>query len=145
MTRPLGIIINLKIHIHGIPYISTFTVLKNNVVDYNYFMLLRRPWLRDAKVIRGWGNNVIIIKGNGTIKTISINRKLGTKTKRPQELVCYDLMDRLTNEKEDLIFEIQPKLFLIGTITLSKETIALLSVGVSKIKSTKEFNPEQGT
>jgi hypothetical protein len=108
-------------------------------------MLLRRPWLRDAKVIRGWGNNVIIIKGNGTIKTISINRKLGAKTKRPQELVCYDLMDRLTNEKEDLIFEIQPKLFLIGTITLSKETIALLSVGVSKIKSTKEFNPEQGT
>jgi len=43
MTRPLGIIINLKIHIHGIPYIATFTVLKNNVVDFSYFMLLRRP------------------------------------------------------------------------------------------------------
>ncbi len=33
MTRPLGIIRNLKIHINGIPYIVTFTILKNIVVD----------------------------------------------------------------------------------------------------------------
>jgi hypothetical protein len=50
MTKPLGIIRNLKIHIHGIPYIATFTVLKNNAIDSNYSMLLRRSWLRDAKV-----------------------------------------------------------------------------------------------
>ncbi len=49
MTRPLRIIINLKIHTHGIPYIATFIVLKKNVVDFNYYMLLRRPWLIDAK------------------------------------------------------------------------------------------------
>ncbi len=48
MSRPLGII--KKIHIHGIPYIATFTVLKNSVVDFNYFMLLKKPWIRDAKV-----------------------------------------------------------------------------------------------
>jgi hypothetical protein len=29
-------------------------------------------------------------------------------------------MEGLTNEEEDLIFEIEPKLFSIGTITLSK-------------------------
>jgi hypothetical protein len=50
MTRPLGIIKILKIHMHGIPYITTFIVLKNNVVDFNYFMLIGRPWLIDAKV-----------------------------------------------------------------------------------------------
>jgi hypothetical protein len=50
MTRPLGIIKNLRIHIHGIPYVATFIILKNNVVDFNYSMLLGRPWLRDAKV-----------------------------------------------------------------------------------------------
>jgi hypothetical protein len=50
MTRPLKIIKNLNIHIHGIPYMATFIVLKNNVVDSNYSMLLRRPWLIDAKV-----------------------------------------------------------------------------------------------
>jgi hypothetical protein len=43
MTRPLGIIKNLKIHIHGIPYIATFTILKNNLVNYSYFMLIRKP------------------------------------------------------------------------------------------------------
>jgi hypothetical protein len=50
MIKPLRIIKNLNIHIHGIPYIATFTVLKNNVVDSSYSMLLGKPWLRDAKV-----------------------------------------------------------------------------------------------
>jgi hypothetical protein len=50
MTKPLGIIKNLKIHIHGILYIATFVVLKNNVVDSSYFMLLGKPWFKDAKV-----------------------------------------------------------------------------------------------
>ncbi len=39
-TKLLGIIRNLKIHIHGIPYVATFTMIKNCVVDYNYSMLL---------------------------------------------------------------------------------------------------------
>jgi hypothetical protein len=43
MTRPLGIIRNLKIHIHGIPYVATFIVLQNNAIDSNYSMLLGRP------------------------------------------------------------------------------------------------------
>jgi hypothetical protein len=67
MTKPLGIIKNLKIHIHGIPYVTTFIVLQNNVVHFSYYMLLKRPWLIDAKVRCDWGNNVIIIQGNGTI------------------------------------------------------------------------------
>jgi hypothetical protein len=43
MTKPLGIIKNLKIQIHGIPYVVAFTVLQNNVVDSNYSMLLGKP------------------------------------------------------------------------------------------------------
>jgi len=46
---------------------------------------------------------------NGMIITKSINKKLGTKTRRP--LVYYDLMEGLKDEEEDLIFEIEPKLF----------------------------------
>ncbi len=53
MTKPLGIIKNLKIHINGIPYIATFIIWKNSVVG--------RPWLKDAKVTHDWGNNVITI------------------------------------------------------------------------------------
>jgi hypothetical protein len=50
ITEPLIIINFLKIHIHGIPYVTTFIVLQNSVVDSNYFMLLGRPWLIYAKV-----------------------------------------------------------------------------------------------
>ncbi len=62
--------------IHGIPYIATFIALKNSVVNSNYSLLLGRPWLRDAKVTHDWGNNVITVQGNGTIRTILVNRKL---------------------------------------------------------------------
>jgi hypothetical protein len=77
MTKPLGIIRNLTIHVHGIPYIATFTVLKNNEVDSIYSMLLIKLWLRDAKVTHDWGNNVIIVQGNEIVRTISINKKWG--------------------------------------------------------------------
>jgi hypothetical protein len=49
-------------------------------------MLIKRPWLIDTKVTHDWGNNVIIVQGNGIIKTISINKKLGVETKRPKNL-----------------------------------------------------------
>ncbi len=52
IIKPLRIIKNLKIHIHGMPYVTTFIVLQNNVVDFSYYMLLGRPWLIDAKVTR---------------------------------------------------------------------------------------------
>ncbi len=142
IIRPLRIIRNLKIHIHGTPCITTFIVLKTNVVDFNCSMLLGKVWLRNAKVTHDWGNNVITIQGNGIVRTILVNRKLGIKTKRPQVLVCYDLLQRLTYE-EDLIFETKPKLLSIGTITFLQEMVSPLNVRISKIKSTKESNSKQ--
>jgi hypothetical protein len=56
---------------------------------------------------------------------------LGVETRRPQIFVCYDLIQRLTNEKEDLILETKPKLFSVSTIAFPEETISLLSVGIS--------------
>jgi len=110
------------------------------VVDSSYSMLLRKPWLRYATVTHDWGINVITVQGNGTIKTILVNRKLGVKTRRPQVHVCYELMQRLIGEEEDLIFETKPELFSIGTITLLEEIISLLNVEISKIKNTKKFD-----
>jgi len=49
-TKLVGLIKDLNIYVHGIPYITMFTVLKNSLVDFNYSMLLGRPWLRDAKM-----------------------------------------------------------------------------------------------
>jgi len=62
MIGLLIIIINLKIHIHGIPYIATFIVLKNIVVDSNYYMLLGRPWFKYAKVPHDWGTMSLLLK-----------------------------------------------------------------------------------
>jgi hypothetical protein len=145
MTKPLGITKKLKIHMNVIPYIATFIVSKNNVVYSSYSILLRRPWLRNAKVTRDWGHNVITIEGNGKIETILINGKLVAKTRRPQVFVCYHLMEGLVDEEEDLIFETKPKLLSISTIILSEEIISLLSVGVLKIKSIEEFDLKQRT
>jgi hypothetical protein len=50
MTKPLRIIRNLKIHIHGIPYIATIIIMQKNVVDSNYSMLLGKPWLINGEV-----------------------------------------------------------------------------------------------
>jgi hypothetical protein len=66
---------------------------------------------------------VIIIQNNGTFKTISVNKKLGAKIKKPQILICYDLIEGLINEEEDLIFEIEPKLLSIGIITILNDFI----------------------
>jgi hypothetical protein len=49
-TKPVGLIRDLKIYVHGIPCITTFIVLQNSVVDFNYSMLLGRPWLKDVKM-----------------------------------------------------------------------------------------------
>ncbi len=49
-TKPIGMIKDLSMYVHGIPYISTFTILQSIVVDSSYSMLLYRPWLKDVKV-----------------------------------------------------------------------------------------------
>jgi hypothetical protein len=50
IAKPLGLIKDLKILVHGIPYAVTIIVIHSNVLDFSYFMLLGRPWLRDVKV-----------------------------------------------------------------------------------------------
>jgi hypothetical protein len=72
--------------------------MQNNVVDFCYSMLLGRHWLKDVKVTHEWGHNVNIVQGNGTIITISINKKLGVKTRSPQVLVCFNLLEGLIDE-----------------------------------------------
>ena len=51
IAKPTGLLRDVKIHIHGIPYIVTFTVIDCQTIKSDYSMLLSRPWLRNAKVI----------------------------------------------------------------------------------------------
>ncbi len=70
---------------------------------------------------------------------------MGAENRKPQVFVCYDLMEGLTNEEEDLIFKIDLEFLSIGTITILEEAISLLSIGMLKIKINEETDPQQGT
>ncbi len=61
----------------------------------------------------------------------------------PQILIYYDLLEGLTNEEEDMIFEIELELFSIGIIITSDETISLLNIGLLDIKINEEYDPKQ--
>jgi hypothetical protein len=61
IAKPLGLIRDLKIFVHGIPYTITFNVINNSVLEYSCSMLLRCPWLKDAKVSHDWGTNIVTI------------------------------------------------------------------------------------
>ncbi len=104
----MGLIRDMKIYVHGILYITTFIVLQNSVVDFNYSMLLGRPWLKDAKVAHDWGNNIVTIQGNGTIKTIIVTKHLGGEVRRPKVLMCYDYHNGITYEENNIIFATKP-------------------------------------
>jgi hypothetical protein len=83
IAKPLGLIRDLRILVHGIPYAVTFIVIQNNVLNSSYFMLLGHPWLRDAKMSHDWGNNIITIQGACTVRTILVTKKFGAPTKHP--------------------------------------------------------------
>jgi hypothetical protein len=87
---------------------------------------------------------VIIVQSNGTVRIMLINKKLGAETRRPQVLVYYDMMEGLIDEEEDLIFEIEPKLFSISIINILDEKISLLNVAVTKVRINGESELEQG-
>jgi hypothetical protein len=82
-TKPVGLIKDLNIYVHGIPYITTFILFQNNVVDSSYSMLLGEPWLKDVKMAHDWGTDIVTIQGNGTIKTIIVTKHLGGEVRRP--------------------------------------------------------------
>jgi hypothetical protein len=84
ITKPLGLIKDIKILVHGLPCAMTFTIIHNSVLDSSYSMLLGCPWLRDVEVSHDWGNNIIIIQGVDIIRTIPTTKKLGAPTKHPK-------------------------------------------------------------
>jgi hypothetical protein len=75
-TKLVVLIRDLKIYVHDIPYITTFILLQNNVVDFSYSMLLGRPWLKNAKMAHGGGSNIVTIQGNGIVKTTIITKHM---------------------------------------------------------------------
>ncbi len=107
-TTKLGLIKYLKIYVHDILYIITFTMFENSVVDFSYSILLERPRLRNDKMAHDWGSNIITIQGNGTIRTIIVTKHLGGEIGRLEVFLCYDYQNGITNEEENIIFITKP-------------------------------------
>ena len=116
IAKPTGLLRDVKIHIHGIPYIVTLTVIDCQTIKSDYSMLLGRPWLRNAKVIHDWANDQVQIMGNGTVKTVKINRQLGYEAVTPHALVCYNFVEGITDDEETILLAVDPTLQLVGTI-----------------------------
>ncbi len=86
----MGLIKDLKIYVHDIPYITMFIIFQNSVVDSNYSMLLGKPRLRDVKVAHDWGSNIVTIQGHRIVITIIVTKHLEGEVRRPEVLLCYD-------------------------------------------------------
>jgi hypothetical protein len=98
-------------------------------------MLLSQPWLYNSRVTHGWGNNLITIESNGMVQTIVVTKHLDSNTKRPKVLLCYDLMEGVTDEEEEIIFATKPNLFTFGTITLSEPKILNATIFGAKVNT----------
>jgi hypothetical protein len=105
------------------------------MVDFNYSMLLGRPWLRNTEVTHDWGSNIVTIQGNETVRIIIITKHLGGEIRRPEVLLCYDYQNGITNEDEDIIFVTKLELFSIGTISLLEtiQSMKTINVGIMDI------------
>ncbi len=135
ITKPIGLIKDLKIHIHGIPYIVTFIVMKNNVLDSSCSMLRGQPWLHNPHVTHDWGNNLITIESNGMVQTIVVTKHSDSNTKYLEVLLCYDMMEGVTNEEEEILFATKSNLFTLGTITLLELKIFNATIFGAKVNT----------
>ncbi len=52
--KQVGLVNDIKIHIHGIPYIFYFIVVNNNVTDVSFYMLLAWGGHYSKKVKYTW-------------------------------------------------------------------------------------------
>ena len=116
IAKPTGLLKDVKIHIHGIPYIVTLTVIDCQTIKSDYSMLLGRFWLRNAKVIHDWANDQVQIMGNGTVKTVKINCQLGYEAVTPHALVCYNFAEGIIDDEETILLAADSTLQPVGTI-----------------------------
>jgi hypothetical protein len=95
-------------------------------------MLLGQPWLCNAHVIHHWENNLITIKGNGMVRTIAVTKHLDNNTKN-LKVLCYDLMEGVIEEEEEIFFYNRLEFVTFETITLPKPKRLNVKVGIKDL------------
>jgi hypothetical protein len=82
---------------------------------------------------------LITIEGNGTVRTTVITKHLDGNTKQRKVLFCYDFMNGVIVEEEEVLLQVESDLFTIGTITLSELKMGTL------VLTTEVFGVDFGT
>jgi hypothetical protein len=65
---------------------------------------------------------------------------LGNEVRRPKILLCYDYQNGITNEEEDIIFALKPKLFSKGIISLHETIQFMKTIDVGIIDTNVKTN-----
>lgn len=123
LVHLVGLIPDVRISMHGILFKIALTVIKSKVVNNAYCMLLGQPWLVAAKVTHDWGSHVVIINGNGTVRSIQVNFQASPRPKLLEVLVCYNFGKGVTDWQESIYLEFEHDLIPTGDITLLPSTI----------------------
>ena len=77
-----------------------FVVLRMKDVDITYRMLLGRPWLKQAKVKQGWGENKIVFKkGKQSITVLMNGKKQMVVQEKPLFAQTINLADAVMKKK----------------------------------------------
>lgn len=96
-------------------------VIRNKEIGCVYSMLLGRPWLTDAMVQHDWANKLVTITGNGKVRTIPVNTRVGPLPPTPEVAVCYNYAEGLTDQQELSLFLTEEDLVPICTIDVNQE------------------------
>jgi hypothetical protein len=97
--------------------------MNNKAVDPTYSMLLKRPWLWDAKMIDDWGTNMVTIEGNDIMNIIFVSKYLNGNIRKPRTIINYNFLEGVTNEEEEILLAFEPNLFSIGIIMLANQMV----------------------
>lgn len=97
--------------------------MNNKAVDPTYSMLLKRPWLWDAKMIDDWGTNMVTIEGNDIMNIIFVSKYLNGNIRKPQMIVSYNFIERVTHEEDEILLAFELDLFSIGIFTQPNQMV----------------------
>ncbi len=96
-------------------------------MNVSYSMLLSRAWLKDAKVSHDWGINLITIVGNGIVRTIIDSKRLDGNTKC-LEILCYNFVNKIINEEENILVVTKLDLFTISMMSLMINILKMMII-----------------
>jgi hypothetical protein len=67
--------------------------------------MLKRPWLKDAKLTQDWGIKMITIQRNDIICIIIVTFIMDNSIGRLNFLLCYDFQNGIIDEEKHFVFK----------------------------------------